>query len=267
MRFQLQLVKRFAKGLSLNASYTRSQERESILRLNPQDADLTETIGANDRPNRFTMSAIYELPFGKGKTWGNDWNAALNAILGGWQIQANYEWQSGEPLLFGNVFFEGDPSSLKSRLGEKDEQGRRYGVDIPAFDITGFFPAGFVFGPGAALPASISLGVNTTQSGANTVRYFPLTVDSLRNQRFLNFNMGMSKNFAIREGMKFQLRFEAVNLLNNPYFSPPNLAPANVANIPNLVTPGFNNLGRFGFTTGPTRQPPRDIQIGARFTF
>ena len=36
---------------------------------------------------------------------------------------------------------------------------------------------------------------------------------------------------------------------------------------PNLVNPAANNLGRFGFTTGPTRQPPRDIQIGGRFTF
>jgi hypothetical protein len=62
----------------------------------------------------------------------------------------------------------------------------------------------------------------------------------------------MSKNFTIREGMKLQFRVEAINLLNNPYFSAPNLDP---------------NNANFGRTTAPARQPPRDIQIGGRFTF
>jgi hypothetical protein len=262
--FQIQIVKRFTQGLSLNASYTRSKEKESIARLNPQDAELTEAIAANDRPNRFAMSAIYELPFGKGKTWGNDWNAAMDAIFGGWQIQTNYEWQSGEPLLFGNVFFEGDPNSLKARLGSKDEQGRRYGIDIPAFDVTGFYPAGTVLNGAATTPAAINLGNNNT-NGANTARYFPLSTEGLRNQRFLNFNLGMSKNFKIREGMKLQFRVEAVNVLNSPYFSALNLNPLN--NMPNLVDPAANNHGKYGFTNNPQRQPPRDIQLGFRFTF
>jgi hypothetical protein len=206
---------------------------------------------------------IYELPFGKGKTWGSDWNAALDAILGGWQIQTNYERQSGEPLLFGNVFFEGDPNSLKARLGGKMTRSTlRYRYS--GIRHHRFLSAGTVF-DGTAAPASIALGNINAQNGANTLRYFPLTVDGLRNQRFLNFNIGLSKNFRIREGMKFQFRFEAINALNNPYFSAPNLATN--GNKPNLVNPAANNLGRFGFTTGPTRQPPRDFQIGGKFTF
>jgi hypothetical protein len=260
---QLQVVKRFTKGLSLNASYTRSREKERVTRLNPQDAELTETIAPNDRPHRITLSAIYELPIGKGRAIGNDWNQVMDAIFGGWQIQTNFERQSGEPLLFGNVFFDGDPSTLKSEFGEKDEQGRRYGIDIPAFDVTRFYPAGTVLN-GSTAPNTISVGNNNQISGANTVRYFPLALDNLRNQRFLNFNVGMSKNFRIREGMKIQFRVEAINFLNSPYFSPPNLNPANM---PNLTTPGADNLGRFGFTAPPQRQPPRDIQLGFKFTF
>jgi len=260
---QIQVIKRFTQGLSLNGSYTRSREKERTQRLNPQDASLTEQLSANDRPNRWTFSGIYELPIGKGRTFGSHWNHWLDALIGGWQVQANYEWQSGEPLLFANVYFNGDPKTLKSMLGKRNAQGQKYGVDIPAFDVSGFYPAGTVLNGGAA-PASIAVGNNNQISGANTVRYFPLTVDGLRNQRFLNFNAGISKNFHIREGMKFQIRVEAVNALNNPYFNAPNLNPSNM---PNLVTPGVDNTGKFGFTTGPTRQPPRDIQIGGRFTF
>jgi Carboxypeptidase regulatory-like domain len=244
---QLQLIKRFTRGLSLNGSYTYSREREKITRLNPQDAELTEQVAANDRPHRITFSAIYELPIGRNRAWGTNWNGWLDAFLGGWQVQANYERQSGEPLLLGNVYFEGDPSTLENKLGKKDQQGRRYGVDIPAFDIRGFYPGG-VINTGAA---AIGLGNIYTISGSNTLRYFPLALDNFRNQRFLNFNVGMSKNFRINESMKFQVRVEAINALNNPYFNPVILTPTS---------------STFGFTNGQ-RQPPRDIQLGAKFTF
>ena len=242
-----------------SASYSFSREHEKTARLNPQDAELTEQISPTERPHRFTFSGIYELPIGRGRAIGKDWNQWLDAFIGGWQFQSNYEWQSGEPLVFGNVYYDNrvtDPRLLKSFLGKKDKDGRRYGIDIPAFDITGFYPLGFVFN-GAAAPAAIGLG--TTNIGSNnTLRYFPLTTTNLRNQRFLNFNLGMSKNFRIREGMKVQLRVEAINALNRPYFSSYSVNPSNT---PNLTTPGANNLGRFGFTNGPTRQPPRDIQM------
>lgn len=263
---QIQVIRRFSHGLSLNASYTRSKETEHTQRLNPQDIKLTDQLSANDRPNRWTFSSIYELPIGRGREWGTHWNHWVDALIGGWQVQANYEWQSGEPLLFGNVYYNGDPSSLKSMLGKKDAQGRRYGIDIPAFDITGFYPSGTVFN-GGTVPAAISVGNNNQIGSANTVRYFPLSIDGMRNQRFLNFNAGISKNFRIREGMKFQIRVEAVNALNNPYFSAPLLVPTGSTSMPNLITPGVDNTGKFGFTTGPTRQPPRDIQIGGKFTF
>jgi hypothetical protein len=263
---QLQVIKRFTKGLSLNGSYTFSREHEKTQRLNPHDSELTEMVSPTERPHRFTFSGIYELPIGRGRWLGSNWNRWVDAFLGGWQFQSNYEWQSGEPLVFGNVYYDptiADPRQLKSYLGKKDDQGRRYGVDIPAFDIRGFYPPGFVFN-GAAAPASIGLGNINTIAGANTLRYFPLTTGKLRNQRFLNFNLGMSKNFRIREGMKVQFRVEAINALNKPYFTSVNLNPANV---PNLTDSAANNLGRFGFTNGPTRQPPRDIQLGLRFTF
>jgi hypothetical protein len=247
---QFQVMKRFDKGLSLNGSYTWSREHLKNQYLNPQDTELTDYISPNERPNRFTFSGIYELPFGKGRMWGNDWHPVVDGILGGWQIQGIYEWQSGEPLLLPNVYYSGDPNQLESKLGKKDSQGRRYGVDIPAWDITGFYINGAA--PGVAN--------NFTSSSEVTLRNFPITTDGLRNQRFLKFDVGVSKNFRIREGMKFQFRVDAINLLNRPYFSSPTVNPATVPS-------GGNALGSFGFTTAPVRQPPRDIQIGGRFTF
>ena len=36
--------------------------------------------------DQFTASVIYDLPFGKGKAFGSNWNGALNAVLGNWQV-------------------------------------------------------------------------------------------------------------------------------------------------------------------------------------
>lgn len=244
--FAIQIVKRFTKGLSLNGSYTFSREHQKSQYLNPQDTDLIDIVSPTERPHRFTLSSIYELPIGKGRQFGSGMNPILDAIIGGWQLQAVYEWQSGEPLQFGNVYYNGDPSKLKNLLGKKDNSGRRYGIDIPAFDITGFFIGG------VPLAANVPGYANNYTSGStNTLRSFPLTLGGFRNQRFLKFDVGVSKNFKIREGMKLQVRVEAINLLNSPYFSGLNLDPTSAS---------------FGLAN-TQRQPPRDIQIGGKFSF
>lgn len=244
--FALQFVKRFTEGLSLNGSYTFSRERQSTQYLNPQDTELKEIVSPTERPHRYTVSAIYELPFGKKRRFGSNWNSAVDAFIGGWQMQGVYEWQSGEPLQFGNVYYSGDPSTLRNRLGGKDGQGRRYGIDIPAFDLSGFFINGVQ--ASANVPGFAN---NYTSGSTNTLRYFPLTMSNFRNQRFLKFDVGLSKNFRVGEGKRIQVRVEAINLLNSPYFSGLNLDPTNAA------------FGR----ANTQRQPPRDIQIGGRFTF
>lgn len=240
--FELQIVKRFTQGLSLNGSYTFSREHQRTQYLNPQDTELTSIVSPTERPHRFTFSGIYELPIGRNRWIGKEWNSWADAIFGGWQVQGVYEWQSGEPLQFGNVYYNGDPEALENLLGKKDQGGLRYGIDIPAFNTSGFFINGVA-------PAFAN---NYTSSSANTLRLMPLTTGKFRNQRFLKFDLGLSKNFRINEKMKFQIRLEAINALNSPYFSAPNLDPTSAT---------------FGFTTAPTRQPPRDIQIGGRFTF
>jgi len=255
---QLQATKRFSQGASLNASYTYAHEREKTRRLNPQDEELTDMLSTFSRPHRVTFSGVFELPFGKNRWIGNDWHPVVDAILGGWQFNAVYEWQSGEPLILGNVFYNGDPRQLKARIGQSDEQGRKYGVDIPAFDISGFriLDTRQTLPTGAANPTFNQLvvpgfGNNFSVTGQNTLRSFPYTLNNLRNQPFQKFDLGLTKNFRIREGMKFQLRVEAINALNKVYFSGLQVGVTNAA---------------FGLVN-TQRNLPRDFQIGGRFTF
>jgi len=48
--------------------------------------------------HNFTASVLYDLPFGKGKQFGNSWGGATNAILGGWQVNVIEKITSGFPI-------------------------------------------------------------------------------------------------------------------------------------------------------------------------
>jgi hypothetical protein len=221
---QLQGQKRFSRSFSLTTSYTYSRLKERIGYLNPSDEELEERFSTDDRPHRFTFAGVYELPVGRGRFVGGDMNRWLDAIVGGWQLNGTFEWQSGEPFLFDeNLHFEGDPDALTSRVGQYDEQGRRYGVDRPAFDVSGF----------TILPTA-------------GLRNFPTTHPKLRNQPFKSVNLSASKNFRLGERMRLQFRAEALNALNYVYFGGMNLET------------GLVNA---------QRNLPRDIQLGAKFTF
>jgi hypothetical protein len=84
------------------------------------------------------------------------------------------------------------------------------------------------------------------------LRVLPYTLDNFRNQPFQKFDVGLTKNFHIREGMKLQVRVEAINALNWVYLG-------------NGLQLGVTNAN-FGIVSGQ-RNLPRDIQLGARFTF
>jgi hypothetical protein len=200
--------------------------------LNPSDSELENRISPDERPHRYTIAAVYQLPVGRGRRFGSNLNRILDAALGGWQFNGTYEWQKGEPFLFDDdpLYFAGDVTQLISRVGQKNEQGQTYGIDeLSAFD--------------SGLVALSDFGY----------RNVPSTMDNLRNQSFLNVNLSLSKNFRITEGKKFQIRAEALNAFNHAYFG-------------NGIGLDPNTPGSFGIVT-TQRNNPRDIQLGAKFVF
>jgi len=40
-----------------------------------------------DQPYRMSLSALYELPFGRGRRWGSNWSRPIDWAIGGWQLQ------------------------------------------------------------------------------------------------------------------------------------------------------------------------------------
>ena len=232
---QLQINKRFATGVTMNATYTYSNLREKIGYLNPTDTVLEDRISEFDRPHRFTFAGVYELPIGRGRLVGNNMNRVLDAFIGGWQLNGTYEWQSGEPfVLTNNLYFPGDVSTITSRLGNGDGQGGKFGIDRSAIDAPGL--------------------VTLTAFG---IRNVPTTLDNLRNQPYSVANLSITKNFKFGETRRLQIRAEALNAFNHPYFGAGMGLNPGTAAAPNNA---------FGLVT-TQRNNPRDIQFGAKFTF
>ena len=110
---QLRVEKRFSRGYSLLAAYNWSKFLEEGSFLNESDTEFERRFSDADIPHRLVVSGIWELPFGRGRKFGANWNPALNVIAGGWQAQGIWNWQSGRTnLSIGNVFFNGDITKL-----------------------------------------------------------------------------------------------------------------------------------------------------------
>ena len=67
---QGQLRKRFAGGYMFETSYTWSDFKEKVTRLNDTDPDYEERFNDTHLPHRLVVNGIWELPFGKGRRWG-----------------------------------------------------------------------------------------------------------------------------------------------------------------------------------------------------
>jgi len=61
-------------------------------------------VSGEDRPNRFQINGIWEVPFGKGRHWGSSWNRLVDGIFGGWQLTGVYVIQSGRPSASESLF-------------------------------------------------------------------------------------------------------------------------------------------------------------------
>ncbi|MBM3737649.1 MAG: hypothetical protein FJW39_17860 [Acidobacteria bacterium] len=235
--FQAKVERRFSSGNSVVVAYTLSK-LISDGSDNAWDAagqrDFTcrrcdRSVSPYDQRHRLVTSFTYDLPFGKGKTYGTGWNSFLNAAFGQWQINGIALINSGLNLQF-NV-----PQNTSFSFGggqRPDSTGVRGNVENPTprrwFDTTAF-----------RLPAQYTFG--------NLGRMHP----NLRQDRAENFDFSVFKNFKIRERMTVQFRAEWFNFTNSPIFASPN------------TTVGTAPFG----TVTAQENGPRQTQLALKFLF
>jgi hypothetical protein len=243
--------KRFRNGNSFTVQYTRSRLRDKLNYLNPADGILEDRISPNDRPHRLSFGASYRLPFGRGEKWGGGWNGLVDGVLGGWQISGTYQYQTGFPLTFGNLYYDPNrnPMDLVSNIGKKVAGGTA-GLDVPAWDISGFYFNDPPVQTNGVVNPVLQRADQRIQLG-NNVRYFPSTLQHVRTDNLHLMDLGFYKNFSLPHNMRLQVRVESINAINYAVMWNPGVNPRDAS---------------FGFIN-QDRNNPRDVQLGVRFSF
>jgi carboxypeptidase family protein len=200
---QARYEKRFSRGLTSSVSYTWSKLMEARNYLNGGDPMPEKVISDQDRTQRIVVTAIYELPFGKGRRWGQSWKGVGSRIISGWQASGIYQGQSGAALGFGNAIFIGNLGDIPIPKGSRT-------VDR-WFNTNAGFERNSGLQPAQNLRTISSRFSGVRADGAN------------------NLDLAIIKNTQLREGVQLQLRFEGINALNHPQFNPPNTNPSSTA--------------------------------------
>jgi hypothetical protein len=217
-------------------------------------------ISDQDSPNRFALSGFYALPFGKGMMFLSHANKLVDAIVGGWQIQGTYTYQTGFPVSFANdLFYRGvDITISNPAVGQWFNQSAFQSF----LDWPSFLPAGVT--QATATTAQISTAqsaANTAAQPANHLRTFPLRFSSLRIDPINNADLGLRKDIHLRENMKIQLRMEFLNAFNHPLFPGPIVNPATG------VTDQTKNSTFGQISSSNQLNYARRAQLGVKFIF
>jgi hypothetical protein len=168
---------------------------------------LEKSIGAYDVTHNFKMSALYDLPVGKGKPWLT--KGVASYILGNWRLGFIAGYSSGTPIGVSTTYslpiFTGRNVPYVSSYDgwRAATKGGSFDPSVDNFFVpygTGPFPTQ---GTGTALN-----GIGNETRFNPKVRLFPN----------LNENLSLAKTFPIKEKVRFDLRVEAFNVFNRVRF-------------------------------------------------
>ncbi len=222
-------------GLIVLAHYTLSAARNYDDNYFIHNRDIGYGPTSFDRKHSLTFSEVWELPFGRGKSYMGDASRPVNLLVGGWQIASNTTISSGLPFT-ANV--SGDNCSVNSGPCRPDLVGDPYPDNQ---DRNQWYIPGVGTGTPFAKAASGQFG----NVGRNT----------LRGPSFWQSNLSLFKKFFIGEGMNLEFRIEGYNIFNNVNLGQPR----------DCVDCNLSEAGRiFNLAAGAQQ---RNFQYGLKFNF
>jgi hypothetical protein len=283
---QTEIRRRFSNGFHLQANYTFQKTLTNAsgvgqTNFEPNLSNLFPEIEYSradyDATHVFNLNTIYELPFGRGKRWFSD-VGGFDRLVGGWQVTSILQMATGAPITIA------DPrGTLTRRNGRQTANSSLSKNQIK--DLIGIYrtPCGVFFidpavidlnhtalangqcsqlltggatGRGsrgfgeATFPGQVFFNVPPGQTG-QLERAF------INGPFFMNWDASLIKNIRITERTRFQLRFEAFNVLNRANFFSGQFSTLNI---------NSTNFGRIT-STFTSSGAQRVLQFAGRFEF
>jgi hypothetical protein len=241
---------RFDKGLYFLNSFTYGSamgDSEQALEYyagyyeaNPQNI---HDLAAEEGPSSFDVkfnnvsSLVYQLPLGRGKTFGSGFKAWENDVVGGWEVNLINTAHTGTPL---NVFYA--PTTTEDVTGlSNDYRGEAFLRP----NVTG----SAVSQSRAQMLLTYFAGYTFTIPPINDP-FGDLGRNAFRAPGFEQLDFAADKTFQIREQMRLQFRSEFFNFFNRTNFGIPDTKTTDAA-----------------FGTITTTYPARQIQFGLKLLF
>lgn len=218
---QAEVAHKLSHGLSFQANYTfaknisDAQGSDAPTVFGSEEAYAVEIANRfnlrSDRGNvvgtprqRLLVSGVYQLPFGAGRLWNKP--GYLNDVLGGWDFSTVTTMQTGQWLTPSmSPAYDQSNTDMVTRAG---------GGAIARPDCVG--------NPTAGQSRQNFYNLNAfVAPPAGAGRFGNCGVGTLQGPNLIGANLGLAKNFSIRE--RYRLRFEATftNAINRLNFAPP----------------------------------------------
>ena len=225
---QLQVQRRFSRGLTFQAAYTYGRAIDEVLTSsafatvtqnglqNPSDRSAERGRGDFDIQQRLVGSFLYEIPAPKG---------AISKVLGGWELGSIITMQEGRP-------FHVDAGRDRSLTAVRHDRSQIVGDPaLPSNRSRGEKILHWFDADAFALAPEGSFG----NSGRN----------NLQGPGLFNLDVSLRKKFSINERHSVDFRVDFFNLPNNPNFGTPRRGSATDRRLGQITGAGSGRIGQF----------------------
>lgn len=218
---------------------------------------LDYALSTHDVPQSFVQTWYYELPYGTGRKFGSTAPQFVRQTIGGWNVSGIVRLTSGYPLWLpvefgynnhlGNYGFPG--YALPNLVGNPIPKNRGPNNWINRDAFQGLSSSG-----SGQLVTCGPNGDPNCQPFPYSYGNEPQHYSTLREAPTKNVDLGVSKEFAVKERANIELRGDFLNAFNHPTYG-------GAWNIQNHF--GWGPVGQvYG-----TRNDPRNIQAALKITF
>jgi hypothetical protein len=219
-----------------------------------------------DVASYFGGYAVYSLPFGHGRQFGNKVNNAVNQVIGGWQAALSMSLHSGFGItpFAGTYMGDSNPNSASSLVGSYEPRPdcvSSAATNSPMQTVQIGSSIGKVnLNPGAVAP---------TQNG----QFGNCQTGSLRGPSLKTADLNLIKHFPITERVDASFNAQFINLTNTPIFSVPaswwgqysSCAACSGVRTTGVNGGGSGTTGLFGLLDGSN--PGRQVELAFKLSF
>ncbi|MBV9480107.1 MAG: TonB-dependent receptor, partial [Acidobacteria bacterium] len=200
---QIKAEKRFSHGLQFLSHYTFSHANKYDSNYYAISHAIAYGPDDQSRNHVWVNNIVYDLPFGRGKSYAGNSGRVADTLIGGWEISDTMNWSSGLPWTpsTNECSAEQDVGICRPSRGTGTFHVGAGHFDPINHDVPFFTPLTSLSGPFTD-PGKGNLG--------------NIGVFSFRGPRSFADDASVSKNFTLTERVRMQFRADFFNLFNHP---------------------------------------------------